>query len=141
LGGDPDDIQSLIHLLHYSDILKIEGIVSSPGPSSVNRMEKIREWIERTDLPFLRRRHPELMTEDEVLAVTQQGTIEVGGPGDGKATPGSQWIIERANAVDPLGQDRPLWVLAWGSLTDIAQAGTPPPSSTCFRPSSAAWAT
>jgi hypothetical protein len=22
LGGDPDDIQSLIHLLHYSDILK-----------------------------------------------------------------------------------------------------------------------
>jgi hypothetical protein len=122
LGGDPDDIQSLIHLLHYSDILKIEGIVSSPGPGSVNRVEKIREWIERTDLPFLRRRHPQLMSKDEVLAVTRQGALEVGAPAPGKTTAGSEWITARAKADDPLGQDRPLWVLAWGSLTDIAQA-------------------
>ena len=25
LGGDPDDIQSLVHLLHYSDVLRLEG--------------------------------------------------------------------------------------------------------------------
>ena len=28
LGGDADDIQSLLHLLHYTDVLKVEGITS-----------------------------------------------------------------------------------------------------------------
>jgi hypothetical protein len=122
LGGDPDDIQSLIHLLHYSDILQIEGIVSSPGPGSVNRVEKIREWIERVDLPHLRRSHPELMAEADLLAMTHQGATEPGGPAPGKQTAGSEWIRARAKAADPIGQGRPLWVLAWGSLTDVAQA-------------------
>ena len=38
------------------------------------------------------------------------------------ATEGSRWLIERANAADPEGFSRPLWVLVWGSLTDVAQA-------------------
>ena len=29
-GTDPDDFQSLIHLLMYSDIFQVEGLVSSP---------------------------------------------------------------------------------------------------------------
>lgn len=32
LGGDPDDIQSLYRLIHYSDVLKVEGIGSCTGP-------------------------------------------------------------------------------------------------------------
>ena len=32
LGGDPDDTHSLVHLLHYSDILRLEGILSTAGP-------------------------------------------------------------------------------------------------------------
>ena len=45
LGGDPDDVQSLIHLLHYSDILKLEGILSTAGPGSTPHAENIRQWI------------------------------------------------------------------------------------------------
>ena len=50
LGGDPDDIQSLYRLAHYSDILRVEAIVSSPGPGSTNSADKIRNWIKRIDI-------------------------------------------------------------------------------------------
>lgn len=29
-GTDPDDFQSMIHLMMYSDMFKIEGLISSP---------------------------------------------------------------------------------------------------------------
>ena len=123
LGGDPDDVQSLIHILHYSDILKLEGIVSSPGPGSTNRAEGIIEWIERTDLDYLRSRgHEELMIEADVLAGVRQGSTSPCAPAADGATDASRLLIERALAADPLGLDRPLWVLVWGSLTDVAQA-------------------
>ncbi|MDF1515467.1 MAG: hypothetical protein P1S60_16785, partial [Anaerolineae bacterium] len=62
LGGDPDDIQSLIHLLHYSDILKVEGILSTIGPGSTPQASLLREWVQRVDLDQLRAwGYPELM--------------------------------------------------------------------------------
>ena len=123
LGGDPDDTQSLIHLLHYSDVLKIEGIISTTGPGSTPRAENIRYWVRRTDLDYLRQRgHTELMGEAEVLSVVKQGAITARVPDTDGETEGSRWIIQYANAPDPKGKNRPLWVLAWGSLTDVAQA-------------------
>lgn len=123
LGGDPDDIQSLIHILHYTDILKLEGLISSPGPGSINRAAGIVEWVERTDLDYLRAHgHPDLMTEAAVLAGVRQGAMSPGAPEPDRTTDGSRWIVERATAPDLLGLDRPLWVLVWGSLTDVAQA-------------------
>jgi hypothetical protein len=52
------------------------------------------------------------------MAVTAQGAIDPGAPGSGKSTEGSQRLITAARKNDP----RPLWVLVWGSLTDVAQA-------------------
>lgn len=123
LGGDPDDIQSLVHFLHYSDILKLEGLVSTTGPGSTNRADLIREWVRRVDLDHLRAQgYPDLMTEKEVLDVVRQGATRAGAPTPDGATAGSRQIVERANAPDPEGLHRPLWVLVWGSLTDVAQA-------------------
>lgn len=123
LGGDPDDIQSLIHLLHYSDILRLEGILSTAGPGSTPRADLIRGWIQRTDLDYLRRRgHTDLMGEADVLALVRQGAEAARAPAVGATTPASRWLIERAQAADPDGLARPLWVLVWGSLTDVAQA-------------------
>ena len=123
LGGDPDDIQSLIHLLHYSDILKLEGLLSTAGPGSTPRAENIKRWVTHVDLDYLRARgFPELMDEESVLAIVRQGATAARAPGPDGSTPASQHLIERAHARDPLGGDRPLWVLAWGSLTDVAQA-------------------
>lgn len=38
--------------------------------------------------------------------------------GEGKDTPGSNWIIRTADAPDP----RPVWITIWGGATDLAQA-------------------
>ena len=54
LGGDPDDIQSLYRLIHYSDVLKVEGIGSCTVPGSTPRADVIREWIQRVDGDHLR---------------------------------------------------------------------------------------
>ncbi len=123
LGGDPDDIQSLYRLLHYSDILEIEGIVSSPGPGAENSADKVRRWIREIRIEQVRANgYPELITEEQALSLVKQGCYEKGAPSPDGATEGSRWIIERARAEDPAGKDRPLWVLVWGSLTDLAQA-------------------
>jgi hypothetical protein len=123
LGGDPDDIQSLVHLLHYSDILRVEGILSTTGPGSTPKASLVREWVRRVDLDYLRAKgYPALMSEAEVVSVVKQGATKAGAPRPGAHTEGSRWLVECANASDPEGRGRPLWVLVWGSLTDVAQA-------------------
>lgn len=123
LGGDPDDIQSLYRLIHYSDILRVEGISSCTGPGSDPSAELIREWIRRVDAEYLRERgYTELMSEKTLLDLTKQGPTEPRDPHENGSTPGSDHLIERANAGDPDGKDRPLWVLVWGSMTGVAQA-------------------
>ena len=123
LGGDPDDIQSLVHLLHYSDTLKLEGLISTTGPGSVPQAGRVRQWVRRVDLDSLRARgYLDLSAEVDVLDVVRQGATRAGAPHDKETTPGSRRLVERAHALDPLGEDRPLWVLVWGSMTDVAQA-------------------
>ena len=119
LGGDPDDIQSLYRLIHYSDVLKIEGITSCTGPGSQPSADLIRHWIHRVDVEHLRANgHTELMTEEDLLDSVVQGTITAGAPGLGKGTEGSRKIVERAK-VDSA---EILWIPVWGSITDVAQA-------------------
>ncbi len=119
LGGDPDDIQSLIRAIHYSDVLRIEGIVSTQGNGDAKPW-LIRQWIRRTDVDHLRDLgYDELTTEADLLAGVRTGTQRLRPPGPNGTTEGSQHIIERARAGTP---DDPLWLLAWGSLGTIAQA-------------------
>lgn len=114
-GTDPDDFQSMVHLLLYADVLDIEGLISSPyGPG---RKEHILEVIAKyeQDYPALlthSRRYP---SPGELRAITKQGAIE---SGPWRATEGSNWIIECARKPDL----RPLNVLVWGGLEDVAQA-------------------
>jgi hypothetical protein len=119
LGGDPDDIQSLVRAIHYSDLLDIEGIVTTTGPGTGDAV-KVREWIKRTDVDHLRARgYTGLATEADLLGVVRAGERTTSGPGNGKDTPGSRHIVARARAGTA---DDPLWILAWGSLGSIAQA-------------------
>ena len=51
--------------------------------------------------------------------MVKQGAIDAAPPrGFSQPTDGSRWIIQRATHDD----DRPLWILVWGSITDVAQA-------------------
>ncbi|HTV00188.1 MAG TPA: DUF1593 domain-containing protein [Luteitalea sp.] len=118
-GTDPDDFQSMVHLLLYADVLDLEGLVSSPyGPG---RREHILEVIDKyeDDYTSLRRHSAAYPDPDRLRAMTKQGVLDrVIGPGVSTASDGSQWIVTQARRNDP----RPLWVLAWGGLEDVAQA-------------------
>lgn len=116
-GKDPDDFQSLVHYLLYADILDTEGIISSPPYEG--RKEHITETLKayRDDYDYLRTWGP-YPTYEQLASVTYQGSTKTGGPGYGKASEGSKRIIAAADSDD----HRPLYVLVWGSMTDIAQA-------------------
>lgn len=118
-GTDPDDFQSLVHLLVYSDVLDLEGLISSPY--GLGRKEHILEVIEayEQDYANLRSWSERYPPPDTLRALTKQGAIE-SAPcvGYGTPTEGSEWIVECARRADP----RPLHVLVWGGLEDLAQA-------------------
>jgi hypothetical protein len=118
-GTDPDDFQSMVHLLLYTDVLELEGIVSSPpGPG---RRENILQVIDAyaKDYGKLKTYSPKYPSPDALRALSKQGVIGGNGPaGFGAATEGSNWIVQCARRDDP----RPLYVLVWGGIDDLAQA-------------------
>ncbi|PHN02432.1 nucleoside hydrolase-like domain-containing protein [Flavilitoribacter nigricans] len=118
-GTDPDDQQSMIHLLMYADRVQLEGLVASPyGPG---RKEHFLEMIDLYDQDRERLlvHAPDLPATDSLRDIVKQGAID-GAPFAGYASPteGSEWMITCARRSD----DRPLWVLVWGGLEDLAQA-------------------
>lgn len=118
-GTDPDDNQSLIHLMMYSDKVEIAGILSSPYGKG--RRQEILRMIDiyAKDYPQLKKHDNELATPEHLRAVSKQGVIAIA-PYNGYSvsTEGSEWIISRAKQASK----RPLWVLVWGGLEDLAQA-------------------
>jgi hypothetical protein len=118
-GTDPDDFQSMVHLLLYADTIDLEGLISSPfGPG---RKEHILEVIDQyeKDYPNLASYSNKYPTADSLRQITKQGAEEVAGyDGFGEPTEGSEWIIQCARRDDP----RPLYILVWGGIEDLAQA-------------------
>lgn len=41
-GTDPDDNQSMIHLMMYSDLFQLEGLISSPSFGNSSKQELLR---------------------------------------------------------------------------------------------------
>lgn len=119
-GTDPDDNQSMAHLLMYTDRFDLEGIVSSPSYGEGNKEEILRMIdLYEKDLPVLGRHISGLMSPDSLRAITKQGR-KGAAPYCGYTTPteGSEWIVECARRQS----DRPLWISVWGGLEDVAQA-------------------
>jgi hypothetical protein len=124
-GSDPDDFQSMVHLLIYADVLDIEGLVSSPPKGG--RTKQILEVIDayEKDLESLLRHSKGFPSANTLRAITKQGATDPAPTtGWSQASEGSRWIIQRAKADEA----RPLWVLVWGSITDVAQAVHDEPS-------------
>lgn len=119
-GTDPDDNQSMAHLLMYSDQFNIEGLVSSPSYGEGNKEEIIRmiDLFEK-DLPLLQKEikgYPDPAYLRSICKQGRKGKAPLNGYD--KSTEGSDWIIECAGKKS----DRPLWILVWGGLEDLAQA-------------------
>jgi hypothetical protein len=118
-GTDPDDFQSMVHLLIYADIFDIEGLISSPFDQG--RKEDIFQVINcyEKDYANLKTFSAQYPTPDALRAIAKQGETERAPyAGVRRSTEGSQWIVECGRRNDP----RPLHVLVWGLIEDLAQA-------------------
>ena len=124
-GSDPDDFQSMVHLLIYGNVLDIEGLIASPPQAG--RARHIRAVIDTYEKDYASlKRHADGFPEPGALRhVTRQGAVNPApAKGWGAPTEGSRWIIQCAKKKST----RPLWVLVWGSITDVAQAVHDDPS-------------
>lgn len=124
IEADPDDAQSLVRLLLYSNVVDIEGLVATTSTHMRTRVnpESIEGVIRAYGKvqPNLSLNQEGFPTEEELLDLVKQGRPEYGmqGVGEGKDTDGSDWIIE----VLELDDERPLWVSVWGGPNALAQA-------------------
>ena len=119
-GTDPDDNQSMAHLLMNSDRYDIEGLISTPsfGDGSASEIYRMIDIYEK-DLPALDRHVKGLTRLATLREMVKQGSRAEAPPcGYSTPTEGSEWIVRQARKKD----SRPLYILVWGCLEDVAQA-------------------
>ncbi len=118
-GTDPDDFQSMIHLLMYADLFEIEGLISTSFLTGTTQDILDMIVLYEKDLNKLKKHAPNLPHPDSLRAICKQGTT-VGAPYKGyrTATEGSNWIVKSARKAS----NEPLWILVWGGIDDVAQA-------------------
>jgi hypothetical protein len=124
IEADPDDSQTLIRLLLYSNQIEIEGLIATTSVHQKTRVapETIRKIIDgyAKVQPNLLKHEPGFPAAQELLALVKQGLPAYGmeGVGKGKDSEGSEWIIKVLEKND----DRPVWVSVWGGPNTLAQA-------------------
>jgi hypothetical protein len=124
IEADPDDTQSLVRLLLYSNEIDIKGIVATTSCWLQNEIhpESIRKVISsygriHANLPKHADGYPD---EPTLLSLVKDGLPKYGmtGVGKGMDSEGSEWIIRELEKDD----DRPLWISTWGGVNTLAQA-------------------
>ncbi len=123
IEADPDDTQSLVRLLLYSNEIDIRGIVattscwlqSSIHPESINRVIQAYEKVQ----PNLLNHDPGFPEAKDLLPLVKKGLPLYGmkGVGEGMDSEGSDWIIQELEKED----ERPLWISVWGGVNTLAQ--------------------
>jgi hypothetical protein len=128
IGGDPDDQQSLVRLMVYSNEFDIEGIITSASGTP----GELREAVVRPDLveeiirgyqavyPNLLKHAANFPDPQYLFSVVKKGNPQRGWQhvGEGHDTEGSNWIIQQVDKNDK----RPLNICIFGGQTDLAQA-------------------
>jgi hypothetical protein len=124
IEADPDDTQSLVRLLLYSNVVELQGLIAttsihkrtSVAPDSIRAVIRAYGAVHGTLLKHDARFPPAVALQ----ALVKQGLAEYGmqGVGPGKDSEGSAWIIRALESDDP----RPLWVAVWGGPNTLAQA-------------------
>src|SRR5689334_19410053 len=85
-GTDPDDFQSMVHLLVNADRFEIEGLISSPpGPGRKEHILKVIDLYAH-DFPNLRTWSDHYPTPADLKTITKQGALDRSGP-DGFSAP------------------------------------------------------
>ncbi|MFZ0453126.1 MAG: nucleoside hydrolase-like domain-containing protein [Ignavibacteriaceae bacterium] len=124
IGADPDDSESMIRLLLYSNEIDIEGLIATTScwQKTTIHPEYIKSIIQAYGKvePNLNKNEAGFPGAESLLKIVKNGIAEYGmqGVGEGKDSPGSKWIIKVLEEKD----ERPLWVCAWGGENILAQA-------------------
>lgn len=124
ITNEPDDEQSMVRFLVYSNEYDVEGMIATTSVwlRDKVRPDKIRERVEaygrvRNNLLKHGSGYP---TTQHLLSVIRGGHPEFGmlGVGPGKSSDGSRHIIEVVDRPD----ERPVWISVWGGANCLAQA-------------------
>jgi hypothetical protein len=124
IEADPDDSESFVRLMLYSNQIDLEGIVATTSVHMKGELhpESIRRIIDAYGKarPNLLLHEAGFPTAASLLALVKNGQPGYGmaAVGAGKDTAGSERIIQALESPDP----RPLWVTVWGGPNTLAQA-------------------
>ncbi|PPL03645.1 DUF1593 domain-containing protein [Parapedobacter indicus] len=121
IGGDPDDQQSLVRLLLYSDVLNITGIVatSTMGHGLKTHPNIVQEAISRYEqvYPALQFYAPSYPEPGFLHSIVKSGLPDYQSVGRG-------WESEGANHINEIVRhaNTPVYVVVWGGHRELAQA-------------------
>lgn len=124
IENEPDDAQSLVRFLTYSNHWDVEGLVAT---TSCWQRDKTAEWRihEIVDAygkvkDNLEVHEPGYPTYDYLKGIIKTGIPKFGmeGVGEGQDSDGSEWLIQVMEKEDP----RPVYIQAWGGANVLAQA-------------------
>lgn len=140
---EPDDMESMVHLMAYADMFEIEALITSVGWNCDPYPLEWSQYMYRVitayakDVPNLMKRSgqkkflslkkengsqrigywpsAEYLTKRAVMGSMYGGIRSIGEKND---SPGSELLIQLADEDDP----RPIYVAAWGGANTLAQA-------------------
>ena len=124
IEADPDDTQSMIRFLTYSNQWDIEGLVATTSIHQKTRVApesilKILEAYNKVQPNLLK--HEKGYPDYSILASKVKKGLPLYGMqavGQGQDSEGSDWIIQVLEKND----SRPVWVSVWGGVNTLAQA-------------------
>ncbi|HEU4654749.1 MAG TPA: DUF1593 domain-containing protein, partial [Steroidobacteraceae bacterium] len=126
IEADPDDTESFVRLMLYSNEIDLEGLIATTSvwQQHVVHPESIRAVINeygkvRSNLLLHAPGYP---TAEHLDSLVVQGQPDYGmsSVGAGKNSRGSDLIVKALSSADP----RPLWISVWGGANTLAQALT-----------------
>lgn len=124
IENEPDDTQSMVRFLVYSNQWDVEALVATT--SIHQRTKTASASIRKVVAAYgkvrerLMEHEPGFPTEAYLQSVIREGRPAYGmdAVGEGNDSPGSERIIEVVDRDDP----RPVWVTVWGGANCLAQA-------------------
>ncbi len=124
IEADPDDAQSLVRFLLYSNQWDVEGLIATTSihqktrvaPESIDKILQAYNKVQRN----LLKHEKGYLTYDQLKPKVKKGLPVYGmeGVGEGKDSQGSDWIVQVLSKPD----DRPVWFCVWGGPNTLAQA-------------------
>jgi hypothetical protein len=124
IEADPDDSESLVRFLTYSNQWDVEGLIAT---TSIHQKTRVAPETILSILAAYQKAWPNLMKHEKGYPIYEQLKLRVKhglavygmeGVGKGHDSQGSDWIVSVLEKPDP----RPVWICVWGGTNCLAQA-------------------